>query len=360
MYTYLFQDRVVVPQPKDAKIEIPNNVTINVVMEPLIAFGVSKGPGRLFLRDKDNMFIFDANTGRIQVDHKKPLSPVEAILVADNIKFELQGNKLEISLHCEDYEKFYSILRTYLHLFPTLLNLALAEPPIVKEITGKVGNTRFRWEYVEATAFFPELSQEDIESELMQSYQRIGSLTPQIAASLHYFYMASRLIVSGNSPWEFMAESILNFCKALQILFGEKLDDVRSGLKSLDLGYTQDEIEGDFIPIMVPRNYFDVGHSQVATPDMEQCKILYAYLSETEANFRDFFRRLLEDRRNKVTDQPIKLTQTYDKEKQKIFDRLISTIEKRLIEHRYEERATNSVPIQKDKSNCIAVHARRN
>jgi hypothetical protein len=341
MYTYLLQNRVIKPEPKDAKIEFPNNVNVEVVMEPLVAFGASQGPGRLVTKGNTCNFVFNANTGRIQVVQKKPLLPVTASLKTDNFNINLVGNTLSISFFCEDYQALYNILRTYLHVFPTLLNLSLAEPPTVKEITGKIGVTNFRWEYAEATGTFPEFSQNEINDDLLQNYQRIDLLNPNIVASLHYFHVASRLISAGNTPWEFMAESILNFCKSLQVLFGETMDSVRMGLTNLQIGYTEEEIEGDFIPIMILRNYFNVGHIQLQSPDIDQCNVLYEYLSITELNFRDFFRRLLEKESKNSATEPLILTQNYSKEKQKKFDHIIANIEKRLPRNRQKPELEN-------------------
>ena len=52
----------------------------------------------------------------------------------------------------------------------------------------------------------------------------------RIIAALKYYYTACRLSRVGNSPWEFMSEIILNFCKVLESLFPASRDTVREGL----------------------------------------------------------------------------------------------------------------------------------
>lgn len=67
----------------------------------------------------------------------------------------------------------------------------------------------------------------------------------RLVAAIYYFYTSSRLLVSGHSQWEFMAECILNLNKTLEILFGGTRDLIRDGLSKL--GYETEEIEGDYM-----------------------------------------------------------------------------------------------------------------
>ena len=62
----------------------------------------------------------------------------------------------------------------------------------------------------------------------------------RLAAALSYYYTAKRLIEAGNSPFEFMAEAILNYSKILEIMFVHSKDtmtDVRNEL--LKFGYSK-------------------------------------------------------------------------------------------------------------------------
>lgn len=135
-------------------------------------------------------------------------------------------------------------------------------------LAGKLGDVEFRWEYQKASYHFRPRTKVGLEKHILDSIKNIQFLQGRLSASVQYFQVASRLIVVGLSSWEFMAEAILNFSKVLQILFGEKMDDVRVGLSKL--GYSDDEIEMDFIPLMVLRNTFDVGHAQSVIPQTEK------------------------------------------------------------------------------------------
>ncbi|GAI74481.1 unnamed protein product, partial [marine sediment metagenome] len=117
----------------------------------------------------------------------------------------------------------------------------------------------------------------------------------RLIAALGYFHTACRLIAAGNSPWEFMAEAILNLSKVLEILFvksDKSMDDVREGLK--DLGYSIDDIERDFIPIMVLRSYFDVAHPSISLFDPKELQVMYKYLADVEHRFRDLLKGIID------------------------------------------------------------------
>ena len=88
-----------------------------------------------------------------------------------------------------------------------------------------------------------------------------------------------------------MAESVLNMCKSLEVLFGNSRDTIRGQLSLL--GYTTDQIEGDFIPLLVLRSHFDVAHARIAVPKQEKLRVLYAYLTHSEYRLKEFFKYLI-------------------------------------------------------------------
>jgi len=140
-----------------------------------------------------------------------------------------------------------------------------------------------------------------------------------------------RLSVCGDSPWEFMAETILNYAKCLDILFVKSentREDLRVGLKAL--GYTDEEIEGDFIPITILRSCVDVAHPRVAIYKRDDLQVLYRYLDLVEVKFRDLFQKIL----IKVQDGSYVLAKgksvSLDTDKQKGMDKLIKQMKIRL------------------------------
>jgi hypothetical protein len=83
----------------------------------------------------------------------------------------------------------------------------------------------------------------------------------------------------------------------LQVLFGEKRDDVRHEL--LRCGYSKEEIEKQFIPVMTLRAEFDVGHASLAILKQDQLDALYRFLNNAEPYFRELLKRVFEKTKNK-------------------------------------------------------------
>jgi len=67
---------------------------------------------------------------------------------------------------------------------------------------------------------------------------------------------------------------------------------VQAGLA--ELGYSQEEIEGEFIPIMLLRRGFDVGHVTIKLYKPEELEAFYKYLEDIEFKFRDLLRGILD------------------------------------------------------------------
>jgi hypothetical protein len=331
MLTYQFQRRrikIIASGP----MKFPNKMVIKIQLSPPEAFGTSDRHSRLALIGRETNFLLNGNTGRIRILSKPPLEPIHAIIESPERRFELKGDVFQYESPCKDEKELEGHLIIFVHVFPAMLNIYFADPPTVLQTQGQVGETVFRWEQVDTQFIMNPVSPEDIVKNVSEAFHNLeimgGAKNRRLAAALYYFYTVSRLIVTGNSDWEFMAEVILNLCKALQILFGNKRDDVRKDLSKL--GYTKDEIEGDFIPIMILRDDFDVGHPMVNIFSRKQLDILYLYLGNVEKDFRELFKRLLV----KLKDSSFQLDQKedlkLDSKQQKEFDKLIDTMTKRL------------------------------
>jgi len=72
---------------------------------------------------------------------------------------------------------------------------------------------------------------------------------------------------------------------------GKPRDAVRSGL--FDLGFTEEEIEKNFLPAMAIRNEIDAGHVQLSMFTQEQLQILHKFTEVAEFEFRSMIRRAL-------------------------------------------------------------------
>ena len=303
-------------------------------MEPSEQFGLGDKPSRTVLPGTKGQIVADLNVGKSGYLSDSPLdNPIESKIVYDNLTLEMMGNKLYCKSECEDLNSLNELIRTLHHIMPFLLNIYFAEPPVVKCTSGKVGACSFRWILDSLNSSFEVTSRDKQEHIVIDSFERLkifnGTSNRRLAAALYYFYMARRLEEAGNSPYEFMSEIILNFNKVLEILLGDSRDKVRKEL--LNFGYTETEIEMKFIPIMILRNEFDVGHVFIKIINEEHLTLLYEYLNKSEKDFRDLFKKVIisvEDGSYIFNEEP-ELLLGSDTKKMKIMADLITTFKAR-------------------------------
>ena len=237
-----------------------------------------------------------------------------------------------VTSRCQDIKILDNLIIICHYILPIMLNLEFAEPPTVKYTRGRVGNTVFNWELGTMMGNFDVTTEENQEKRVAESFMRLrvisGIDNRRLAAALYHFYIARRLVESGNSPYEFLAEYVLNLDKVLRVLFGEVRDSIRSELKKF--GYSDEDIEERFMPIMILRNEFDVGHVSLRIFKQNQLEVLYGYLEISELDFRDLLKRVF----RKVENGEYTLQQdpdlTLKGEELRIMERLIVTIKRRL------------------------------
>lgn len=297
MLTYQLQKRVYMVD-EGKKLVFPNDVEIQILLEPPEPFGAGCGPSRTVAKGCEVRLMWNANVGRSTAQPKRPLQPLNVSFESKNVRFTLEGNKFIARTRCKSRHDL-DVLLTNLHYgLPMVLNIEFLDSPFVKQSTGKVGDIPFAWLFAEHKFSFDVTTKERQEGRIVSALERlfsVGEMSNQrLIAAMHYLYVACRLVLAGSSYWEFMAEVILNLCKVLQVLFGESRDAVRSGLA--ELGYSEDEIEGDFMPIMILRSKFDVGHVTLSPSPftLEELQTLYRYLEDSEGKVRELLRRILD------------------------------------------------------------------
>ena len=301
MLTYQLRKHCFLLQEGDT-LDFPNKVYIEFLFCPTEALGKHSGKGRTVLRGSSTRFRYNANTGRSYVDSEPPLKPLNVTIKKPNIIIRLRGNQLHIRIYCESVDALVSLIEAVYYGLPPVLNLDFAESPIIKRVKGKVGKTTFCWAQKRQQSSFEVTNQEIQEKKIISAWLNMEFLNThparrRILAALQHFYVACQLSEAGNSPSDFMAEVILNYCKTLEVLFPPKgdantRDAVRIGLAKL--AYSQDEIERDFLPIMVLRNEIDVGHTKLSLFDINQLNILHKYTDAAEGHFRSMLSRLID------------------------------------------------------------------
>lgn len=338
MLTYHLQSRVfVVPSGKE--IVFPNKAKIKVTMSPGVAFGTEDIPSRTLIKAHEASLLINSNTGRWVGQSKPPLEPFDVKIKFTNLEMLLKGNILTLEFECDSLSTLDGLITGLKFVFPTLLNLEFSDPPTVESISGSVGDVEFVWEHrrSEWMITMRTLEENVLEKYVEESFEYLqlfnGINNRRLAVALSYFHLAVRLNVCGDSPWEFMAETILNYCKALDILLVTSKDsreDIRRELGLL--GYSDVEIEGDFIPLTILRNFVNVAHPKVALFKRNDLRILYKYLVHSEQVIREFLQRILK----KISNNEYSIPQEDDLElkpdDQKGMDELVVTMESRLVE----------------------------
>ena len=301
MFTYQIRRRAFHIE-SGASLVFPNPVEILIVLGPPQPFGMESEGGRTATQSVAATVWFNANTGQHFVISKKPFEPLDLTIQEPGRRWELRGNELRVSIEiCASNPDLTDLIESLYYGLPLLLNVEFADPPVVERVEGKVGDTEFRWELADWRMMYAITTQEEQERHFADSLQRFELLSQQdnrrLIAALHYFHMSCRLTRSGHTPWEFMAESILNLCKTLEVLFpspgaSSSRDAVRQGLAALE--YSDEEIERYFLPAMALRNEIDVGHVDLSLYTRRQLHALHSYTEAAELAFQKMLQRLLQ------------------------------------------------------------------
>lgn len=294
MLTYQLQDRVF--HVTEGEATFPNRVQIEVRLAPAHVFGAADSPGRFMVKGREHGIEYNGNVGRLLIQPKPPLERLAVRIESPNTLVELDGNIVQYTRECTNLQELERSIDALLYLLPTLLSVAFPEPVFVESIHGKIGDAAFNYIHARGTADLIVIDENLLVKQFAECVERCKfvstAVNRRLLAGLHYFSVASRLHAAGHSGWEFMAEFVLNCCKALDIMFGGSRDKIRDGLSQL--GYSDAEIEGNFIPITILRNHFDVGHPRLAILRSEQLQTIYQYLACTESQFKELFGRILD------------------------------------------------------------------
>jgi hypothetical protein len=319
---------------RDKKISFPNFVELEICLEPTEMFGVGDKLTKTIECGSAPNFNFSFDTGKYGFVSGHLSEQVDTIFEwpKTNIRVEVHGNKVYAKFECVDINQLEPVIASLLYIFPTILTLKLVEPPVITSIVGRIGDAHFRLGISKSTMIKYQVSTKEIqEQSIKDAFNMLIPITIEsnrrLAAALHYFYIAERLIEAGNSPQEFMREVILNYCKVLEILFSENREVVREGLSKL--GYSKDEIELNFIPVMILRNEIDVGHVTISMFKQTELNELHNYIGNINADFRELLKLII----TKVMDEsyPLRLDSDLrpNRKKQKILDDLVNTFKKK-------------------------------
>ncbi len=296
MFTYQVRPRVF-KLAEGQTLSFPNSVDLLIEFGAKQSFGMGGTKGRTAVFDSKASILFNGNTGEHFVESVPPLDPLEVNIEEPDRKWELRGNKLQIHLaQCDSNVELTSFIESMFFGFPLLLSVEFADPPVISRISGTVGDVAFAWELAGFRFGFSLVSQQLQEERFIESFTRFSVLSvpehQRLRGALHYFHVACRLARAGHSPWEFLAEVILNLSKTLESLFpGDSRDGIRTGL--ITLGYTKSEIERDFIPVTLMRDAVSVAHVDLRLYKLEDLQTLHAYADAAEQVLRKMLSKML-------------------------------------------------------------------
>lgn len=333
MFTYQLQERTFIKE-NGKEFSFPNVVELEIFLEPSEMFGIGDKLTKTIEGGRNGVFYVNPDTGKYGFLSGHLSKPIEAIAEwsKEDLRVEMRGNKIYANFKCEDMKHLESVLGSLLTIFPTILNIELVEPPVFNRIVGRVGDAGFRLVISRSTmVHYSFATKEEQEQRIKNAFNKLQLVTldsnRRLAAALRYYYLASRLIEAGNSPQEFMAEAILNYCKVLEILFSPERKVVKAELEKL--GYDEDEIRLNFTPVMILRNDFDVGHVMLSMFRQNELNALHGYIGDIDGDFK----RLLNLVIAKVTDGSYSLRSDSDfrpdAAMQKTLDDLLETFERK-------------------------------
>ena len=262
---------------------------------PSQAFGTEPGGGRTSLRAVPATVHFNVRTDQYTVESNPPLAPLELAVEDGDVRFCVSGNQVTIAKTVESEAEVVKLIETVYYLLPLLLAVEFADPPVIENVEGNVGDAHFGWNLEGWKVELRTTTQEKQEERLGAAWRRLSLIASsdnrRLVAALYYFHVAARLERVSASPGEFLAEALLNYCKVLEVLFSPSRDSVRRELSNL--GYTAEIIDRDFIPVMLLRNKIDVAHVSLTLFTPEQLLTLHRYADRTESTFRDLLSRVL-------------------------------------------------------------------
>jgi hypothetical protein len=297
--TYQVRPRIFRHKPGE-QLTFPAQCELCFHFQPHQPFGTEASGGRTTVRAVAAAMLFNANTGKHMIESKEPLSPLDVTIEEPNRTLRLAGTTLSISEHFGSLRELEEVIESVYFALPSLLNVFFADPPYIERVDGTVGAISFRWELAEWRAEFRTTTQEQQEKRFAMAWERMGVIAQpsrrRLAAALHYFHVACRLDREGCTAGEFVAEVLLNLAKSLEVLFppvgdGRSRDAARVGLR--ELGFSDNQIECNFIPAMALRNEIDVGHVELGLFTTDQLKTIHAFTERAEGAFREMFESLL-------------------------------------------------------------------
>lgn len=330
MYTYTLRDRLLqykaLPLPT-----FPADVVVSVHLMPLVPFGGTPGRTRTATPEIDMKLRVNVSTGQAALEAVTPLfDPLNASIKVLDTDFSIARNIVTVRSRCASQQDLTDLIAAVFYALPATLNVYIADVPFATHAWGTVGSNEFQWNFEPSELLVQTIvskSRENQEELVTNAWKQVVLLAAsrRLSAAAYYFHVGCRLLTAGYNRFEFMADALLNFAKALQAAFGDRRDTVREELRKLN-AYTDAEIEGKFLSALFLRSEFDVAHVSLGFLNRKQLRVLHDYTNIAEHSLRNLLQKLFERVASKqyvmLSDTPMDLSQ----DKQEILDRLETNI----------------------------------
>jgi len=327
MLTYQLRERIF-NVVGGGQLEFPNTAEIEISLQPGVPFGVGAGLARHAIPGVATTARANFATGRIGIEIPAgALQPLKIAMDVGDTHFEMNGNVVHVTALVSDLQDLTDLMGAVYFGFVGVLNVYYPDAPSPEYAVGRIGQTRFRWEYAQPAGGVIVTSQENQEETVRQSWSTVvlfaGQSNRRLIAALQYFHIGCRLLTVGRTPWEFLSEALLNLAKVIDSLFGPSRECQRAELRKV--GFSDQEIESKLIPIMVVRNEFDVAHVSLASLSSDQLALLHDVAASAEAGCRDLLKRVIAKVKEATYALPPDPDLRLEKKKLKVLGRLMAT-----------------------------------
>lgn len=294
MFTYTTEPLVIDGSGKPI---FPAVVSYSVTFDPTIPFGVGKGRSRTVFGTV--RLRWDKSSGEIYSETRES-QLVETVAQWENLPITFVGPELRTTMRVQDEGKFKSLLAAFYWYLPVVLGFHLREPIRVARFELKINDNLYNVYKSELPSIRVITTDVEIQQLRIQSsvkdldllYSSSGSISSNrpLIVAMRYYLIAQELILAGSTPTAFLPEILLNYAKILEALWGNDREDIRKGLRDLDV--PEDEIECVFIPVCLLRNSVDVAHASVSQHESPPLHALRKQVEALDGYFVNLIERL--------------------------------------------------------------------
>jgi hypothetical protein len=280
------------------KLTFPAAIDVSFHLEPKAMFWDGQGKTFTYPPGALAQVSLEMRTGRVMDELVEPVTPAQGSFECLGFSCILNGSVLRIQGQSPSRGQFVGLLSAILHGLPARLNIEFIDVPRITAIEGNVGGVEFRWIPADYMRYSQEIIDEsEHEPRMQRAFSRIRYAPRtyrRLNAAVEYYYVACRLEESGLTLWEFTSEVLLNLAKVLLTLYpsDKPRDACRAALK--DLGYSESEIEDQFIPILLLRDDFNAAHPFLTFVKQDVVSTLHLYSSDALRSVRDLLCKLFE------------------------------------------------------------------